>query len=83
MYFAFKDTFNLQHYNRANKRPFCSKVCAYLNFPKFTDFEDSATNSLKNKKIDVDFIPGGCTLYIQAPDVPWSKPFKQHCAEFL
>lgn len=44
--------------------------------------EDSTTNSLKNKKFDVVLVPGGCTRYIQAPDVSWNKPFKQHCAEF-
>lgn len=25
-------------------------------------------------------IPGGCTKYIQAPDVSWNKPFKAHLA---
>lgn len=44
--------------------------------------EGSATTSLKNKKIDLVLIPGGCTRYIQAPDVSWNKPFTQHCAEF-
>ena len=35
--------------------------------------------SLKNKKIV--FVPGGCTKYIQAPDVSWDKPFKAYCTE--
>ena len=26
-------------------------------------------------------IPGGCTKYIQAPDVCWNKPFKVRIAE--
>ena len=43
--------------------------------------EESVTTSLRKKKIDVALIPGGCTRYIQAPDVSWNKPFKQHCAE--
>ena len=42
--------------------------------------EESVTNSLNKKKIDVALVPGGCTRYIQAPDVSWNKPFKQHCA---
>ena len=37
--------------------------------------------SLKNKKIDIVFVPGGCTKYIQAPDVSWNKPFKAYCTE--
>lgn len=43
--------------------------------------EDSASKSLKNKNIDAVLVPGGCTRYIQAPDVSWNKPFKQHCTE--
>ena len=43
--------------------------------------EGSATDSLKRKNIDVVLIPGGCTRYIQAPDVRCNKPFKQHCTE--
>ena len=27
-------------------------------------------------------IPGGGTRYIQAPDVSWNKPFKQHCTDY-
>ena len=32
--------------------------------------------SLNAKKIDTVLMPGGCTKYIQAPDVSWNKPFK-------
>lgn len=38
--------------------------------------EDSVTDSLKSNKIDRVIVPGGCTKYIQAPDVSWNKPFK-------
>ena len=31
---------------------------------------------LKAKKVDRVIVPGGCTKYIQAPDVSWNKPFK-------
>ena len=44
--------------------------------------DDSASDSLKRKNIDVALVPGGCTRYIQAPDVCWNKPFKQYCTEF-
>lgn len=32
-------------------------------------------------KIDVAIVPGGCTKYIQAPDVSWNKTFKAECTE--
>ena len=37
--------------------------------------------SLQGKKIDTVLVPGGCTKYIQAPDVSWNKPFKAYCTE--
>ena len=43
--------------------------------------EDSVVQSLRSKKIDVVIVPGGCTRYIQAPDVLWNKPFKAACTE--
>lgn len=43
--------------------------------------EDSITESLKSKKFDRVIVPGGCTKYIQAPDVSWKKPFKSLCTE--
>ena len=41
----------------------------------------TVTSSLKSKKVDSVLIPGGCTKYIQAPDVSWNKPFKALCTE--
>lgn len=35
----------------------------------------------KGYNINTEVIPGGCTKYIQAPDVSWYKPFKQHLGE--
>ena len=43
--------------------------------------EDSVTDSLKRKKVDEGLVPGGCTPYIQGPDVSWNKPFKAHCTD--
>ena len=37
---------------------------------------------LTKSKIESDIIPGGCTKYIQAPDVVWNKPFKGNIQEF-
>ena len=37
---------------------------------------------LKEMRIDDALIPGGCTKYIQAPDVFWNKPFKGRIMEF-
>ena len=31
---------------------------------------------LKEMNVDGKIFPGGCTKYIQAPDVCWNKPFK-------
>ena len=33
-------------------------------------------------KIETVIVPGGCTKYIQAPDVVWNKPFKGRIEEF-
>ena len=43
--------------------------------------EDTVKKLLNTKKIDVVIVPGGCTKYIQAPDVSWNKTFKAHCTE--
>ena len=37
--------------------------------------EDSVIRSLNAKKVDTVIVPGGCTKYIQAPDVLWNKLF--------
>ena len=37
---------------------------------------DSVKQELAQAKIDPVIVPGGCTKYIQAPDVAWNKPFK-------
>ena len=37
--------------------------------------------SLKSSKIDQVIIPGGCTKYVQAPDLVWNKPFKAICTQ--
>jgi DDE superfamily endonuclease len=31
---------------------------------------------LKELKLDTAVVPGGCTKFIQAPDVSWNQPFK-------
>ena len=38
-------------------------------------------DELAESKIDTVIIPGGCTKYIQAPDVVWNKPFKAKVTE--
>ena len=43
--------------------------------------EDTVKMSLNTKKIDIAIVPGGCTKYIQPPDVSWKKTFKAHCTE--
>ena len=43
--------------------------------------EQTFSKDLKTKKIESLIIPGGCTKYLQAPDVSWSKAFKAKAAE--
>ena len=39
---------------------------------------NSVSELLKGYNVDSIIVPGGCTPYIQAPDVSWNKPFKSH-----
>ena len=36
---------------------------------------------LANFKIETIIMPGGCTKYVQAPDVVWNRPFKDRIQE--
>ena len=38
-------------------------------------------SALKKTNTDSVIVPGGCTKYIQAPDVSWNKPFKSIITE--
>ena len=40
-------------------------------------------DSLKKLKVDQAVIPGGCTGFIQAPDVCWNKPFSRQLHKIL
>ena len=44
--------------------------------------EDTVAEDLKRKKVDVVFVPEGCTKYIQALDVSWNKPFKAKVQDY-
>ena len=37
---------------------------------------DSVKDKVKENNTDMVVVPGGCTKYIQAPDVCWNAPFK-------
>ena len=41
----------------------------------------SIKEALSRIKVDQVIIPGGCTKYVQVPDVSWNKPFKALVAE--
>ena len=43
--------------------------------------EESITHALQSKKICRVIVPGGCTKYVQAPDICWNKLFKVACTE--
>ncbi|PFX14517.1 LINE-1 retrotransposable element ORF2 protein [Stylophora pistillata] len=42
---------------------------------------DSVEQELNRTKIDPVIVPGGCTEYVQAPDVSWNKPFQAKVTE--
>ena len=44
-------------------------------------FTDKIKTKLSKNKVDVALVPGGCTKYIQPPDISWNKPFKQFVTE--
>ncbi|XP_028966813.1 uncharacterized protein LOC108864008 [Galendromus occidentalis] len=39
------------------------------------------TDELRNLRVDSVVVLGGCTKFVQAPDVNWNKPFKQRIEE--
>lgn len=43
---------------------------------------DATKKQLKKLQIDTAVIPGGCTKFIQAPDVYWNGPFKAKVRQF-
>ena len=43
---------------------------------------DSVKRQLKDANTGAAYIPGGCTKYIQAPDVMWNAPFKAYIGEY-
>ena len=56
------------------------------NFPFANDYYSGALMRLTDEtltysKIEAVIIPGGCTKYVQAPDVVWSRPFKDRIEE--
>ena len=36
---------------------------------------------LRSSHVDTIIVPGGCTKFIQAADVSWNKPIKEHLGE--
>ena len=53
---------------------FCKRLLAWDSYE--AHLTDDVKKSLTNSKIESVIIPGGCTKYIQAPDVAWNKSFK-------
>ena len=43
--------------------------------------EDTVKKSSVANRVDTVIVPGGCTKYIQAPDVAWNKTFRANCTE--
>ena len=69
---------------------YLKKILGMFTFQKkllaWDTFEAHMTEAvkklLKEMKTDDALIPGGCTKYIQGPDVSWNKPFKGYIMEF-
>ena len=68
----------------------CSEILGQFSFRKrllaWDSYEahltDDVKKSLTKSKIESAIVPGGCTKYIQAPDVVWNKPFKGKIQEY-
>ena len=43
---------------------------------------DNVKKALTKSETEAVIVPGGCTKYIQVPDVVWNKPFKRRIEEF-
>ena len=56
------------------KFSFARRLLAWDSFECHT--MDSIKKIFKDSKVNPVVIPGGCTKYLQAPDVSWNKPFK-------
>ena len=61
------------------KFSFSRRLLAWDSFDSHTT--NSVENALGDCKVDSRVIPGGCTKYVQAPDVSWNKPFKTMMTE--
>ena len=61
-----------------------SLVRMFLTWDSFAcHITDSVKKNLARNNVDVVVIQGGCTKYIQPPDVSCNKPFKQHITEIM
>ena len=68
----------------------CNEILGQFSFGKrlqtWNSYEihltDNAKKALTKSKIKTVIVPGGCTKYIQAPDVVLNKPFKGRIEEF-
>ena len=68
----------------------CDEVLGQFTFQKrllaWDSSEAHITNKLKRKlttsKTESLIVPGGCTKYMQAPDLVWNKLFKSKIQEF-
>ena len=68
----------------------CNEILSQFSFRKrllaWDSYEahltDDVKKSLTKSIIESVIIPGGCTKYIQAPDVVWNKPFNGMIQEF-
>uniref|UniRef100_A0A915LSX9 DDE-1 domain-containing protein n=1 Tax=Meloidogyne javanica TaxID=6303 RepID=A0A915LSX9_MELJA len=43
---------------------------------------ESTAKVMRELKVEPAYVPGGCTKFIQAPDLSWNKPFKEKVRHF-
>ena len=61
---------------------FSFSTCLLLAWDPFRCHLTPRVNDILNRaKVDTVIIPGGCTKFIQAPDVSWNKPMKEYLRE--
>ena len=67
----------------------CNEILGQFSFRKGllawdsyeAHFTDNVKKTFTRAKIETVIIPGGCTKYIEAPDM-WNNPFKGRIEEF-
>ena len=58
------------------------RLLAWDSYSYRCHISDATKKQLKKLQIETAMIPGGCTKFIQVPDVYWNAPFKAKVRQF-